>query len=58
MPSTLPLPDIADVQRVVDRQAPRLDVSRVRKWGGVFAELKEDPDLSPPFETSLVRAQE
>ncbi len=52
------LTDIADVQRVVDRQAPKLDIERIRRWGEVFAELKEDPDLLRPFEKSLARAQE
>ena len=45
--------DVLDVQGIVRRQSDRLDVDRIRRWGGVFAELKEDPDLLRPFEDAL-----
>ncbi len=47
--------DIQDVIRVVQRQGLRLDIERIRYWGGQFAELKEDPDLLRPFEDALQR---
>ena len=45
--------DIHDVQTVVTRQGPALDVQRVREWGALFAELLERPDLLDPFERAL-----
>ena len=45
--------DIHDVQTVVTRQGPSLDVQRVREWGALFAELLERPDLLDPFERAL-----
>jgi hypothetical protein len=45
--------DLIDVEGVVRRQAGRLDVESIRRWGRVFAELKEDPDLLRPFEEVL-----
>jgi hypothetical protein len=48
--------DIQDVIGIVRRQAGRLDVERIRRWGREFAELKEDPDLLRPFEDALRRA--
>jgi len=36
----------------------RLDVERIRRYGVLFAELKEEPDLLRPFERSLVPAEE
>ena len=35
------------------RQGGRLDVERVRRWGRVLAELKEDPEMLVPFERVL-----
>ncbi|HEY0872271.1 MAG TPA: hypothetical protein VGD94_02270 [Vicinamibacterales bacterium] len=48
--------DIQDVIGVVRRQHARLDVGRVREFGALFAELKEDPSLLQPFEDALRRA--
>lgn len=31
----------------------RLDVDRVRLWGGRFAEILEKPELLDPFEAAL-----
>lgn len=42
--------DLIDVEGVVRRQAGRLDLECIRRWGRVFAELKEDPDLLRVFE--------
>jgi hypothetical protein len=47
--------DLADVDSVVRRQARRLDADRIRQWGAIFAELKEDIDLLQPFEDALTR---
>lgn len=49
--------DIGDIEGIVRRQADRLDVERIRRWGREFAELKEDPDLLRPFEDALRRAR-
>lgn len=38
------------------RQGAGLDVKRVRQYGLLFAELKEEPDLVRPFEQSMARA--
>lgn len=48
--------DIGDIEGIVRRQAARLDVDRIRRWGREFAELKEDPGLLRPFEDALRRA--
>jgi hypothetical protein len=48
--------DLADVETIVARQFRRLDVERVRRILAAFAELKEDPELSQPFENALVKA--
>jgi hypothetical protein len=45
--------DLADVESVVRRQAHRLDVELVRRWGAIFAEIKEEPELLRPFENAL-----
>ena len=42
--------DLIDVEGIVRRQRQRLDVDRIRQWGRIFAELKEEPDLLRPFE--------
>jgi hypothetical protein len=42
--------DLVDVEGIVRRQGQRLDVDRIRQWGRIFAELKEEPDLLRPFE--------
>jgi hypothetical protein len=45
--------DLVDVESIVRRQRERLDVERIRYWGRMLAELKEDPDLLRPFEELL-----
>ncbi|MGH9256836.1 MAG: hypothetical protein ACRD3C_19925 [Vicinamibacterales bacterium] len=45
--------DLHDVQSVVSRTGARLDVDRIRLWGGRFAEILEKPELLDPFETAL-----
>jgi len=50
--------DVADIEGIVRRQGAGLDVERVRRYGALFAELKEEPDLLRPFETSLARTRE
>ena len=47
--------DLLDVTTIVQRQGRRLDVDRIRHWGRIFAEVKEDPDLLRPFETVLAK---
>jgi len=47
--------DEADIEGIVARQRGKLDVGWVRQWAEAFAELKEDPDLSRPFEAALER---
>jgi hypothetical protein len=42
--------DLIDVEGIVRRQRQRLDVDRIRQWGRIFAELREEPDLLRPFE--------
>jgi hypothetical protein len=42
--------DLIDVEGIVRRQGQRLDVDRIRQWGRIFAELKEEADLLRPFE--------
>lgn len=48
--------DLGDIEGIVRRQAGRLDVERIRRWGREFADLKEDPDLLRPFDDALRRA--
>lgn len=48
--------DLTDVEGIVRRQAGSLDVDVIRRWGTVFAELKEDPDLLRPFEAALKKS--
>ena len=48
--------DVADVESIVARQLGHLDSERVRRTLAAFAELKEDPELSRPFERALVRS--
>jgi hypothetical protein len=48
--------DLTDVEGIVRRQAGSLDVGVIRRWGTVFAELKEDPDILRPFEAALKKA--
>jgi hypothetical protein len=49
--------DLGDMEGIVRRQGNRLDVERIRGWGRVFAELKEDPDLLRPFDDALQKAR-
>ena len=50
--------DVADIEGIVRRQGAGLDVERIRRYGVLFAELKEEPDLLRSFEISLARAVE
>ena len=50
--------DVADIEGIVRRQGAGLDVERIRRYGALFAELKEEPDLLRSFERSLARAVE
>jgi hypothetical protein len=45
--------DLVDIEGIVRRQRGRLDVDRIRYWGEMLAELKEDQDLLRPFEDLL-----
>jgi hypothetical protein len=45
--------DLVDVSGIVRRQGSHLDAGRIRYWGQVFAEIKEDPDLLRPFEQAM-----
>ena len=45
--------DLADIEGIVRRQGVGLDVDRVRRFGALFAELKEEPDLLRPFDQAL-----
>jgi len=47
--------DLHDVQSIVTRQGAKLDVERIRLWGGRFAEILEKPELLEPFEAALRR---
>lgn len=49
--------DVADIEGIVRRQGANLDVERIRRYGVLFAELKEEPELLHPFEQSLTRAR-
>ena len=42
--------DVADIEGIVRRQGSGLDVERIRRYGALFAELKEEPELLRPFE--------
>ena len=48
--------DLADVEGIVRRRGTSLDIGIIRRWGTLFAELKEDPDLLRPFEDALRHA--
>jgi len=45
--------DIADIQGVVHRQRAALDLSHIRHWLDILAEIKNDPNLGQPFEEAL-----
>ena len=47
--------DVADIEGIVRRQGAGLDVGRIRRFGQLFAELKEEPELLRAFETALTR---
>lgn len=49
--------DVVDIEGIVRRQGARLDADRIRRYGTLFAELKEEPDLLRPFELSLARTR-
>ena len=49
--------DLIDLEGIVRRQGPRLDVELIRRWGREFAELKEDPDLLRPFDEAWRKGQ-
>lgn len=48
--------DIQDIIGIVGRQGRTLDAGRIRHWGSLFAELKEDPDILRPFEAARKNA--
>ena len=50
--------DVADIEGIVRRQGADLEVERIRRYGALFAELKEEPELLRAFEQSLTRARE
>jgi hypothetical protein len=50
--------DVADIEGIVRRQGTRLDVERIRRYGALFAEVKEEPDLLRPFEQAWKRGVE
>lgn len=50
--------DVADIEGIVRRHGAGLDVDRIRRYGALFAELKEEPDLLRAFEQSLQRVRE
>ena len=50
--------DVADIDGFVRRQGTGLDVERIRRYGTLFAELKEEPGLLRSFEQSLTRSRE
>ena len=50
--------DVADIEGIVRRHGAGLDVDRIRRYGALFAELKEEPDLLRAFELSLQRVRE
>lgn len=49
--------DLLDIKGVVNRQFENLDVALIRRWLGIFGDLKEDPDIGHPFEESLRAAK-
>lgn len=49
--------DLIDVEGIVRRQRQRLDADRIREWGGIFAELKDEPDLLRPFEDAWRKSE-
>ena len=49
--------DLIDVEGIVRRQVTGLDVERIREWGRMLADLKEDPDFLQQFEAALRRAR-
>lgn len=49
--------DVADIEGIVRRQRADLDVGRIRRFGALFAELKEEPELLGPFEQALARGR-
>lgn len=50
--------DVADIEGILRRQGANLDVGRIRRYGLLFAELKEEPELLRPLEQALARARE
>ncbi|MDP2320178.1 MAG: hypothetical protein Q8O42_12675 [Acidobacteriota bacterium] len=50
--------DVADVEGIVRRQRANLDLERIRRYGALVAELKEESDLLRSFEQVLARARE
>ena len=49
--------DVADIEGIVRRQRAGLDIDRIRRYGEMFAELKEEPALLGPFERALAPAR-
>lgn len=50
--------DVADIEGIVRRQGTGLDVERIRRFGLLFSELKEEPELLRPFEQALARVRD
>ena len=50
--------DVADIESIVRRQRTGLDVERIRRYGALFAELKEEPELLRPFEATWAQVTE
>ena len=48
--------DVADIEGIVRRQRAGLDAERIRRYGVLFAELKEEPELLRPFEEAWAQA--
>lgn len=50
--------DVADIEGIVRRQRARLDAERIRRYGALFAEVKEEPELLRPFEEAWAKVAE
>lgn len=50
--------DVADIEGIVRRQRANLDVERIRRYGALFAELKEEPELLRQFEVVWAQAMD
>lgn len=50
--------DVSDIEGIVRRQGRRLDVERIRRYGALFADVKEEPELLRPFEEVWAQVKE